>query len=226
MTLSGIGSFGPIFPSGSWASMIFTLIPRTPSLVDVVVLWLACRDEVSVAELHGLGTLRAQLAADHHLTTLGTILHNETNDSIASTSDCQATKQLEPQRFSLRHGTTRTILHALCEELHTVFGEIEALLDNGSQLTDPAALLPKHLPRPSRLDDNLCPDGSDTDLDSRVAILGEGAHQKLVQLRIEDTICHELAFLGHGVLSCHCGRKIKWDFYSDCSQGPRMNLEP
>ena len=43
-------------------------------LVDVVLLGLARGDEVAVLELHGLGALRPQLAADDDLAALGTVL--------------------------------------------------------------------------------------------------------------------------------------------------------
>ena len=42
-------------------------------------------DHETVGELHGLGTGRAELARDNNLTTLSTRLHDETEDTIAST---------------------------------------------------------------------------------------------------------------------------------------------
>jgi hypothetical protein len=40
-------------------------------------------DHEAVDELHGLGTLTSQLAGDHDLATLGSGLHDETEDTVA-----------------------------------------------------------------------------------------------------------------------------------------------
>merc|ERR1719291_884388 len=97
-------------------------------LIDVVLLRLASGDEIAVLELHRLGALRTKLAADDDLAALGAVLHNETHDSVASPAHGQAAEEFVAQGFRLRHGAARTVLHTLCEELHTVLGEAIALL--------------------------------------------------------------------------------------------------
>jgi hypothetical protein len=41
-------------------------------------------DHVSIGELHGLGSGSSQLSGDNDLTTLGTSLHNESEDTVTS----------------------------------------------------------------------------------------------------------------------------------------------
>merc|ERR1719282_1540383 len=52
--------------------------------VDVVLLWLTSGDKVPIFELHCLCTLRSHFSADHHFAPLGAILHNETDNAVAS----------------------------------------------------------------------------------------------------------------------------------------------
>ena len=55
--------------------------------VNVVVAGVAGVDHEAVDELHGLGTLTAQLAGDHHLATLRPGLHDEAKNTIARTAN-------------------------------------------------------------------------------------------------------------------------------------------
>merc|ERR1719152_198416 len=71
------------------------------SVVDVVVLGFACGDEVTILELHGFGSLGAQLSADHHLTTLRAILHNESDNTVACATNSETTQEFVSQRFCL-----------------------------------------------------------------------------------------------------------------------------
>ena len=55
------------------------------SVVDKVASRLTRVDHEAVGEFHGLGTSSAQLARDDDFATLGARLHNEAEDTIAST---------------------------------------------------------------------------------------------------------------------------------------------
>merc|ERR1740120_76076 len=65
------------------------------SLINVVLLRLASRDQITILELHGLGTLRAQLPADDDLAALRAVLHDEAHDAVAGATNGQASHQLE-----------------------------------------------------------------------------------------------------------------------------------
>jgi len=54
-------------------------------LVDEVPSGLTGVDHVSIGELHGLGSSSTQLSGDDNLATLGTGLHNESEDTVTST---------------------------------------------------------------------------------------------------------------------------------------------
>mmetsp|Transcript_130647 Transcript_130647/g.317320 ORF Transcript_130647/g.317320 Transcript_130647/m.317320 type:complete len:236 (+) Transcript_130647:213-920(+) len=172
-------------------------------LADVVLLGLARGDEVAVLELHGLGALRAQLAADDDLAARRAVLHDEAHDAVASPAHGEATKELVPQGLRLCHGTGCAILDALREEFNAVLWEAKALLDHSGEFPNAAAFLAQDLARASRTDDDFRADGSDTDLDAGVAILRQCAHQELIQLRVKHAIRHKLALLGDLALVGH-----------------------
>ena len=54
------------------------------SRVDAVADDLTALQHVTILELHALGTLSTQLARDDDLATLGVVLHNVAEDTIAS----------------------------------------------------------------------------------------------------------------------------------------------
>ena len=55
-------------------------------------------------------------------------------------ADSQAAQQLVAQRLGLGNGAQATVIDLLCIQLYTVSRELEALLDDGGQLTDATAL--------------------------------------------------------------------------------------
>lgn len=59
--------------------------------IDVVLDGLTSLDHVTITELHALGTLSAQLTRDDDLSTSGSSLHDEAEDTIAST-ECDVNK--------------------------------------------------------------------------------------------------------------------------------------
>ena len=52
--------------------------------IDVVIAWVSRVDHESVDKLHSLGSLSTKLSRHDNLATLGTRLHDETEDTIAS----------------------------------------------------------------------------------------------------------------------------------------------
>jgi len=123
--------------------------------VNEVLLGLARRDEVTILELHGLGTLSPQLTADGDLTTLGTRLHDEAHDTVAGTAAGETTNELELDGLALRNCAQTTVVHALGVQLHGTVRELEALLNEGGQLANAATLLAEDIAGAGGADDNL-----------------------------------------------------------------------
>ncbi|RUP47290.1 hypothetical protein BC936DRAFT_145901 [Jimgerdemannia flammicorona] len=73
-------------------------------------------------------------------------------------------------------------------QLDGVLGELEALLDEGGELADAAALLAEHILGVRGADDDLSTRRSHADLDARVALLRQLAGEELVQFGVEDTV--------------------------------------
>ena len=103
----------------------------TAGHIDVVVCWVSGVDHESVNELHGLGSLSSKLAGHDNLATLGSGLHDETENTVASPSDCQATDELVSEGFGLSNGAQSTDGNLLGVKLNRPLGEAEPLLDNG-----------------------------------------------------------------------------------------------
>ena len=62
--------------------------------VDVVVDGITGLEHVAVLELHGLGTLGSQFTRDDDFATLGTVLHDVTEDTVACAAHSEAAQQL------------------------------------------------------------------------------------------------------------------------------------
>lgn len=107
--------------------------------------------------------------------------------------DGKTTKELIPERLGLSNGRKTAVLDALGVELHRVLGERETLLHDGSELTDPPALVSKNALRAGGTDDDLGTGRGDADLDTRVAVLGQLAREELVELGVEDTVGNKLS---------------------------------
>lgn len=160
--------------------------------VNIVLAGLARVDHQAVHKLHRLGTLAAQLTGDDNLGTTGTALHNEADDTVAGTAHRQTRQQLELDGLALGDSRQTTVLHLLSEQLNRALSKLEALLDDGSELADAAAILAQDVLGLGGADHNLGALGSDADLDTRVPILRQKAGQQFVQLGVENTVSNKL----------------------------------
>lgn len=104
-------------------------------------------------ELHGLSTSSTQLARDDNLATLSTTLHDESEDTIAGSSNSQSIQKLVAERFALSDGRETTVLDLSGVEGDGVFREFESLLDKGGEFTDSAALFTENFLGVSGADD-------------------------------------------------------------------------
>lgn len=127
----------------------------TDSIINKVPGRLARVDHESVCELHGLGTSSTELSGYNDLTTLSTRLHNETEDTIASTTDGKTTEKLVAEGLALSNSRKTTVLNLFGVEFQGVFGELETLLDKSGEFTDATTLLTKNFLGVGSTDDNL-----------------------------------------------------------------------
>lgn len=164
--------------------------------VDEVERGLTGVDHEAVGELHALGASGAQLTRYDDLAALGTGLHDETEDTVAGTADGETVEELVPEGLALGDGRETAVLDLGGVEGDGVLGELEALLDEGSEFTNAAALLSENLLCVGCPDDDVGHGRGDADLDARVALLGQLALEELVELGIEDAIGDELPALG------------------------------
>ena len=121
-----------------------------------------------------------------YLATLGSRLHDKSEDTIASTPHGETANELVPQGLSLKEFKTfrsnfnkqqttistaylsnsakTSSLDLLGIQLNGSLWEVEPLLDDAGQLPDPPALLSQHVLGPGGHDDDLRPGGSHADL--------------------------------------------------------------
>lgn len=152
-------------------------------------------DHVTVAELHGLSTLAADLSGDLDFAALGLGLHDGAENSVASTANGDTVEQLEAEGLGLREGRESTEGDALGVQLDGTVAETETLLNDGGQLANAAALLSQNILGTSGADDHLSALGSLADLYSGISVVGELSGQKVVQLGVEQTVLNELRSL-------------------------------
>lgn len=168
----------------------------TGSTVDEVLGGLTRVDHEAIGELHGLGTGSTELARDDDLATLGARLHDEAEDTIASTTNSQTVQQLVAERLALGDGGQTTVLDLGGVEGDAVLGELEALLDQAGELADAATLLAENLLGVGGTDDDVGDGGGNADFDAGVTLLGQLTLEELVQLGVEHTVGDELSPLG------------------------------
>ena len=124
-------------------------------VVDEIFSGLTRVDHETIGELHGLRTGSTKLSRDDDFATLGTRLHDESENTVGGTSDGKTTEELVSERLALGDGVETTVLDLLGVELKGVVGELEALLDEGSKLADAATLLTQDLLGVGSTDDDL-----------------------------------------------------------------------
>lgn len=95
---------------------------------------------LAYSELHALRTGSSQLARDDNLTTLGTALHDESQDTVACSSYSEAIEEFVSEGFALSDGRKTTVLDLGGVEGDTVLGEFESLLDQRGEFTDATSL--------------------------------------------------------------------------------------
>lgn len=120
----------------------------------------------TVGELHRLGTSSTELARDDNLATLSARLHDEAQDTVAGATDGEAVKQLVAEGLALGDGGEAAVLDLGGVEGDGVLGELEALLDERSELTDAATLLAEDLLSVGGADDDVGDGWGDADLDA------------------------------------------------------------
>jgi len=175
----------------------YTLLEENVSdgVVNKVASGLTGVDHESVGEFHGFGAGGAELARDDNLTTLGTGLHDESENTVACPADGKPTKELVPQALALGNSRETTALDLLGVELEGVFGELEPLLDERGELADAATLLTEDFLSVGGTDDDFGTGVRNADLTPRVTLLCQLAGEELAQLGAEHTVGHELSLL-------------------------------
>mmetsp|Transcript_33625 Transcript_33625/g.46017 ORF Transcript_33625/g.46017 Transcript_33625/m.46017 type:complete len:202 (+) Transcript_33625:215-820(+) len=167
------------------------------SLVNIVSGGVSSFDHVSINKLHALSTLSTDLSADDDFTTLGAAVHDESQNTITGTTDCQSHQKLVAERLSLCHSAEGTVLNTLSEKLNGSLRETKAFLDNTGQFTNADGFVTQDILCTSGSDHDFSPGGGHTNLDTGVVILSELTSQEFVQLGIKDTVSNELSFLRH-----------------------------
>ena len=160
-------------------------------------------DHVTVTEDLRVGTLGTSLTADRDLAATGARLHDETDDTVAGTTDGKTLEELVLERLALSHGTETTVGDTLDIESDLILVESETLLDDTGELTDALTVLAEDALGTSGADDDLSAGGSATDLNTSIAKIDELTSEELADLRVENTVCNKLSLLGATKDSCH-----------------------
>jgi len=158
-------------------------------------------DHVTIYELHSLGTLSPELSGDNDLATLGGGFHDESDDTVARTTDGESSQQLELEGFGLGLGAETTVLDALGVQLHGAIGESESLLDDTGQFTDAASVFSEDVLGAGRSDDDFRAVGGGADLDTGVTVFGKLGDEQFIEFGVEHSVGNKLALAGHTSVS-------------------------
>ena len=172
-------------------------------LLDVVVDWVSRVNHESINELHGLSTLSTKLSRDDNLNSLSSRLHDETENSVASTTDGKTSDELVSEGFALSDSAESSVGNLLGVELDGSLLESESLLDNRGELLNSASSLSQNVLGAGRHDDDLSSGWGTANLDSGVSILSKLLHQEVVKLSLEDSADDGLLLLGHVLIGSH-----------------------
>ena len=172
--------------------------------------------DFSYSELHALCSCSSQFAADNHLTTLRTALHDESQHTVACSSYREAIEKLVSEGFALSNGGETSILDFGSIQGDRVLGELESLLDEGCEFADSSTLLAEDFLGVCSSDDcslsvwirlvlicmrtDICDCGSYSDFDTRVTFLRQFSLEELVQFCVEHTVGDELSALRDSTL--------------------------
>merc|ERR1712114_91862 len=165
--------------------------------IDILLGGVAAVDHQPVDELHRLGSLPSKFSGNDHLATLGARLHDESQDAIAGASDGQTSDQLVTERLGLSDRAKTASRHLFGVKLDGAIGIVEALLHDGSELTDALAFVAQYVLRTRGENDDFRARRRHAHLDTAVSVFGQLPRQKLVQLRLENSILDELPLLGY-----------------------------
>jgi hypothetical protein len=117
--------------------------------------------------------------------------------------DGGASEELVVKILSMGDGAEAAVDDLLCAELHAVLEEVEPLLHDRGELTDPTTLPADHVLGTRGADDDLLAHQCHVDLDARVSILGQLLGQHLIQLGVlfETTLRQGHTILAPGIQS-------------------------
>jgi hypothetical protein len=184
----------------------------TGGCVDVVVARVTRVNHQAIDELHRLGTLTTELSGNDNFATLGSRFHDETENTIASTTDGQSSDKFVAERFSLGDGAKTAGGDLFSVQFNCSWSEVESkienynetlifnsvhamhspLLDDSGQFTNATSLFSENVLCSGGHDDDFSAGWCNTDLNTGVTIFGELASQELIQFGFEDASGDEL----------------------------------
>lgn len=124
-------------------------------VVDELLSGLTGVDHETISELHGLSSGSSQFTRDNNFTTLGTGLHNESENTVAGSSDGKTTEELVSEGLSLGDGGKTSVSDLLGVKVDGALSEGESLGDKGGELPDPDTLLTEDILSVGSSDDDL-----------------------------------------------------------------------
>jgi len=125
----------------------------------------------TISELHALGTSSTKLSRDNNITALSTTLHDESKDTIASSSNSKTVEEFVSEGLALSDGRETSVLDLGGVERDGIFGELESLLDEGGEFANSSSLLAENFLCVGGSNDDVGNGGCDTNFDARVSFL-------------------------------------------------------
>mmetsp|Transcript_7964 Transcript_7964/g.11435 ORF Transcript_7964/g.11435 Transcript_7964/m.11435 type:complete len:238 (+) Transcript_7964:138-851(+) len=159
-------------------------------------------DHVTISELHCLGTLSTKLSSDNNFATLGFGFHDETDNTVASTTDGKSSEKLEFQRFGLGLSAKTAVGNTFGVKFDGTIGKVETFLDDTGKFADALSLFSQHVLGAGGTDDNFSAVGSGTNFNTGITVLGEFAVEQLVEFGVKHTVRDKFALGGKAGATC------------------------
>lgn len=99
--------------------------------------------------------------------------HDESEDTIGSTSDSQTTHKLVSQRFTLSDGTETTVGNLFSKKFDLTIFHLESLLNQSSQFSDSLGLFTKNILGSGGQNDDFGSLWGNSDFDTGVTVFGK-----------------------------------------------------
>merc|ERR1712066_940836 len=154
--------------------------------IDILSDGVTGMDHETVREFHGFCSLSSQFTRNDDFTALSSGFHDESKNTISSTSDSQTSHEFVSERFALSDGAETSVCDLFSKKFNLSVFHLESLLYDGGQFSNSLSLVSQDILCSGGKDDNFGSFGSNSDFDTGITVFGKFLSQETVQFCAEN----------------------------------------